>query len=137
MLYSVHPWSQANSQRGRRSCFGVTGAQGMGRGVSSDAQHTSSPGGLIVSLSNLTALKNKDSTDAYAYGTVCINCSGVESKLNAALTLLDGDRRLSDGPACTSSGSTLLRAASRLGGGPVVPHGTVFGRSNAGSSRTQ
>jgi len=34
--------------------------------------------------------------------------------LNAALTLLDSDRRLSDGLACTSSGSTLLRAASKL-----------------------
>jgi hypothetical protein len=41
--------------------------------------------------------------------------------LNAALTLLDGDRRFSDGLACTSSGSTLLRAGSKVGDVPVVP----------------
>jgi hypothetical protein len=75
-----------------------------------------------VSASNLTALKNKDTTDAYTYGTVCINCSGVER----TLTLLDGDRRFSDGLACTSSGSTLLRAASKLGGVPVVLHGNLL-----------
>jgi hypothetical protein len=49
--------------------------------------------------------------------------------LNAALTLLDDVRRFSDGLACISSGSTLLRAASKSGGVPVVPHGTVSGRT--------
>ena len=36
--------------------------------------------------------------------------------LNAALTLLNGDRRFLDGLACTPSGSTLLRVARKLGG---------------------
>jgi hypothetical protein len=44
--------------------------------------------------------------------------------LNAALTLLDGDCHFSDNPACISSGSTLLRTASKLCSVPVVPHGT-------------
>ena len=48
--------------------------------------------------------------------------------LNAALTLLDGDCRFSDGLACISSGSTLLRAARKLGSVPVVPHGTPVKR---------